>query len=156
MGVEENKALVRRFYEEVWNHGHLAVTSLVFADDYVRHDLRPTQALPGPAGQAKIAGDFRAAFPDLRMRIDLLIGEGDLVAARWTTEGTNTGPWGGRKPTGLRAQFSGVNLFRIEGGKVVELWNHRDDLGLMQQIGAEIYAGAAPGNEARDELGDEP
>jgi steroid delta-isomerase-like uncharacterized protein len=147
VGVEENKALVMRFYEEVWNRGHLAVTSLVFADDYIRHDLRPTQALPGPAGQAKIAGDFRAAFPDLTMQVDLLLAEGDLVAARWTTEGTNTGPWGGRTPTGQRAHFSGVNIFRFEDGKVVELWNHRDDLGLMQQIGAGIYAGAVPAED---------
>jgi steroid delta-isomerase-like uncharacterized protein len=144
VGLEENKSLVRRFYEEVWNQGHLAVTSLVFAEDYVRHDLRPTQALPGPAGQAKIAADFRAAFPDLEMQVDLILAEGDLVAARWTTEGTNTGPWGGRRPTGQRARFSGVNVFRFRDGKVVELWNHRDDLGLMQQVGAEIYAGAAP------------
>jgi predicted ester cyclase len=78
------------------------------------------------------------------MELDLILAEGDLVAARWTTEGKNTGPWAGRPPTGKRARFSGVNIFRIEGGKVVELWNHRDDLGLMQQLGTEIYAGAAP------------
>jgi len=147
MGVEANKALVRRFYEEVWNRGNLDVTSEVFASDYVRHDLRPTEALPGPAGQAKVAADFRSAFPDLRMELDLILAGGDLVAARWTTAGTNTGPWGGRPPTGKRAKFSGVNIFRIRDGKIVELRNHRDDLGLMQQIGAEIYAGATPTND---------
>jgi steroid delta-isomerase-like uncharacterized protein len=144
VGVEENKALVLRFYEEVWNKGNVEVTSEIFAQDYVRHDLRPSQALPGPAGQAKVAADFRAAFPDLRMEVELILGEGDLVAARWTTEGTNSGPWGGRPPTGKRAQFSGVNIFRFHDGKVGELWNHRDDLGLMQQLGVEIYAGAVP------------
>lgn len=147
MGVEENKALVRRFYEEVWGAGNVLVTAEVFAEDYVRHDLRPGQALPGPAGQAKIAADFRAAFPDLRMQLDLMLGEGDLVAARWTTEGTNTGPWAGRPPTGRRARFLGVNIFRFRDGKVVELWNHRDDLGLMQQLGTEIYAGTAPAED---------
>jgi steroid delta-isomerase-like uncharacterized protein len=115
--VEENKALVTRFYEEVWNRGNVDVTSEVFAADYVRNDLRPSQALPGPAGQAKVAADFRSAFPDLRMELDLIIGEGDLVAARWTTEGTNTRPWGGRPPTGKRARFSGVNIFRIRDGR---------------------------------------
>lgn len=144
MGVEENKALVRRFYQEVWNRGNVDVTSEVFAEEYVRHDLRPTEALPGPAGQAKIAADFRAAFPDLRMELDLILGDGDLVAARWTAEGTNTGPWGGRPATGKPARFSGVNIFWFRDGKVIELWNHRDDLGLMQQLGAEIYAGVAP------------
>jgi hypothetical protein len=57
---EENKTLARRFYEEVWNLGNSEFAYEVFADEYVRHDLRPTQALPGPAGQKKIADDFRA------------------------------------------------------------------------------------------------
>ena len=149
MGVEENEALVRRFYDEVWNRGNVGVAEEVFAEDYVRHDLRPTAAEPGPAGQARIATDFRTAFPDLRMELDLVLGEGDLVAARWTAEGTNTGPWAGRPPSGKHARFSGVNIFRFQDGKVAELWNHRDDLGLMQQLGAEIYAGAAPTDEAR-------
>jgi steroid delta-isomerase-like uncharacterized protein len=144
MSLEEGKALVERFYDQVWNVGNVDVAAEVFAEDYVRHDLRPTEALPGPSGQAKIAADFRAAFPDLHMELDIVLAEGDLVAARWTTEGTNTGPWAGRPATGKRARFSGVNIFRIEGGKVAELWNHRDDLGLMQQMSAEIYAGAAP------------
>ena len=144
MSLEENKALVRRFYEEVWNRGNVAVATEVFADDYVRHDLRPTAAEPGGAGQAKIAGDFRRAFPDLAFRVDLLMAEGDLVAARWTAEGTHRGPWGALEPSGKRARFSGVNFFRIRDGKVAEIWNHRDDLGLMQQVGAPIYAGAAP------------
>lgn len=144
MSVEGNRAIVQRFYDEVWNEGNVDVASEVFAEDYVRHDLRPTQALPGPGGQAKIAADFRAAFPDLRMELDLILGEGDLVAARWTTEGTNTGAWARRPATGKRAKFSGVNIFRFRNGKVVELWNHRDDLDLMQQIGAEIFAGASP------------
>jgi len=150
MSVEDNRSLVRRFYDEVWNRGNVEVANEVFAPDYVRHDLRPTEALPGGAGQAKIAADFRAAFPDLRMEVDLLLAEEDLVAARWTTEGTNTGAWGGRPPTGNHAILSGVNIFRIREGKVVELWNHRDDLGLAQQLGAEIYAGAAPPDEPPD------
>ena len=65
MGVAENKALIPRFYEEVWDRGNFEFARDVFADDYVRHDLRPTHALPGAAGMAKIAADFRRAFPDL-------------------------------------------------------------------------------------------
>ena len=143
MGVDDNKALVRRFYAEVWDRGNTAVASDVFAMDYVRHDLRPSQALPGPAGQAKIAEDFRRAFPDLRWEVDLVLGEGDFVAARWTATGTHTGPWGSLEPTGKQATFSGVNIFRFANGKVVELWNHRDDLGLMTQVGAPVFAGSA-------------
>ena len=153
MSVEQNRSLVRRFYDQVWNRGNVDVANEVFAEDYVRHDLRPTQALPGGAGQAKIAADFRAAFPDLRMVVDLILAEDDLVAARWTTEGTHSGAWGGRPPTGKHATFSGVNIFRIRDGKVVELWNHRDDLGLAQQLGAEIFAGAAPTGETPNPRG---
>jgi steroid delta-isomerase-like uncharacterized protein len=142
-----NKKLIRRFYEEVWGKGNLAVTKEVFSIDYVRHDLRPTTALPGPEGQSKIAEDFRRAFPDLTIHVDLLVGEDDLVAARWTMEGTNLASWGGKEPTGKHAKFSGVNFFRFSKGKVIEIWNHRDDLGLMQQVGTSIYAGAVPSGD---------
>jgi predicted ester cyclase len=110
---EANKRLVRRFYEEVWARGNVEFAEQVFADDYVRHDLRPTQAAPGPLGHAQIARAFREAFPDLQWRIDLLLAEGDLVAARWTASGTHNGPWAGVAPTLRRAEFSGVNIFRF-------------------------------------------
>ena len=142
MNTEANKALVRRFYDEVWNKGNLDAADEIFAADYVRHDLRPGQGLPGAAGQKKIAAEFRAAFPDVRNTVDLMVAEGDYVAARWTTTGTHTGPWGEVPPTGKPMRFSGVNIFRIVNGRVVELWNHRDDLGLMQQVGAPIHAGS--------------
>ena len=147
MNVDANKRLVERFYDEVWARGNVAFAEEVFADDYIRHDLRPSRAAPGAAGQASIAEQFRCAFPDLQWRIDLLLGERDLVAARWTASGTHTGSWGELVPTGKPAEFSGVNIFRFgDDGKVAEIWNHRDDLGLMEQLGAAVYAGA-PGQK---------
>jgi steroid delta-isomerase-like uncharacterized protein len=143
MDAEAHKRLIERFYEEVWARGNVAFAQHVFADDYVRHDLRPTQAAAGAAGQAQIAEQFRRAFPDLQWRVDLVLAEDDLVAARWTASGTHTGSWGEVEPTGRQAEFSGVNIFRFNSeGKVAEIWNHRDDLGLMQQLGVAIYAGA--------------
>jgi steroid delta-isomerase-like uncharacterized protein len=141
MSAEEHKAIIRRFYEEVWNRGNLDVADEIFTDDYVRHDLRPGTAPPGPAGQKAVAGLFRAAFPDVHLAVELLVAEGELVAARWTMEGTHAGAWGGVAPTGRRVRFAGVNLFRFADGQVVELWNHRDDRGLMEQLGAPVYAG---------------
>src|SRR5919109_1405691 len=94
MTEAENKALIAKFYEEVWAKGHLAVADEVFAPDYVRHDLRPTDALPGPEGQKKIAADFRSAFPDLQFEVELLLADGDYVAGRWTGSGTHLGSWG--------------------------------------------------------------
>lgn len=143
VGPGANKRLVKRFYEEVWARGNVEFAKQVFADDYVRHDLRSTQAAPGPLGQAQIARAFREAFPDLQWRIDLLVAEGDLVAARWTASGTHTGAWAGIAPTGQRAEFCGVNIFRFgPAGKVIEIWNHRDDLGLNKQLGVAVHAGA--------------
>jgi steroid delta-isomerase-like uncharacterized protein len=144
MSLDENKALVRRFYEEVWNKGNLDVAEEVFASDYVRHDLRPTTAAPGPEGQKQIAAVFRAAFPDLRFDVEMVLGDGEYVAARWTASGTHTGSWGDVEPTGQFVTFSGVNIFRFEQGLVAEIWNHRDDLGLREQLGAAVFAGAPP------------
>jgi steroid delta-isomerase-like uncharacterized protein len=142
MSTEPNKTLIRRFYEEVWGKGNVDVADEVFAAGYIRHDLRPGNPLPGPAGQKQIAADFRAAFPDLHFTLELLVAEADMVVGRWTAIGTNTGLWGNIPPTGKIAKFSAVNIFRIANGKVVEIWNHRDDLGLMQQLGAPIFAGS--------------
>jgi steroid delta-isomerase-like uncharacterized protein len=144
VSTDENKTLARRFYEEVWNLGNSEFAYEVFAEEYVRHDLRPTQALSGPAGQKKIADDFRAAFPDLEVTVDLIVGEEDFVVGRWTASGTHRGRWGALEPTGRHVTFSAVNVFRFEHGKVAEIWNYRDDLGLMQQLGAPVYAGARP------------
>ena len=100
--------------------------------------------MPGPAGQKQIADDFRAAFPDLRVEIDLLVAEGDFVVGRWTARGTHTGRWADVEPTGRRITYSAANFWRFENGKAVEIWNHRDDLGLMEQLGVEVHAGAQP------------
>jgi steroid delta-isomerase-like uncharacterized protein len=144
MTLEANKELVRRFYEEVWNLGNLDVADEVFAPEYLRHDSRPSEPEPGPAGQKRIAADFRTAFPDLSFEVDLVLAEGELVAGRWTASGTQLGSWADVEATGRRMGFSGLNVFRFSDGKVVEIWNHRDDLGLIEQLGAPVYAGAAP------------
>jgi steroid delta-isomerase-like uncharacterized protein len=144
MAAADNKELVRTFYDEVWHKGNVDVADDVFARDYVRHDLRATHAAAGPEGQKQIARAFRAAFPDLQFEVQIVIAEGDYVAARWTARGTHSGAWGDTEPTGRSVTFSGVNIFRFESGRVAEIWNHRDDLGLQEQIGAAVFAGAPP------------
>jgi steroid delta-isomerase-like uncharacterized protein len=145
MDPHANKELVIRFYEEVWASGNTDFAREVFAENYIRHDLRPTQAEPGAGGQAKIAAHFREAFPDLRWNVDLVLAEDDLVAARWTASGTQTGQWAGAAPSGKSVEFSGVNIFRFgDDGKVIEIWNHRDDLGLLEQLGVPVFPGAPP------------
>jgi steroid delta-isomerase-like uncharacterized protein len=143
MSAETNKELIRRFYEEVWARGNLDVADELFADDYVRHDFRGGEPESGAEGQKQIAAAFRAAFPDLTWDVDFILADGDFVAGRWTATGTHQASWAGVEPTGRSMRFSGINVFRFADGKVVEIWNHRDDLGLMQQLGAPVYAGAA-------------
>jgi SnoaL-like polyketide cyclase len=106
MGTEDNKALTRRFYEEVWGKGNTDFAFEVFADDYVRHDFRAAEPSPGPSGQKKIADDFRAAFPDLMVKVDLIIGEGEFVVGRWTATGTHLRSW--------------VTLSRLGGGSAFQ------------------------------------
>jgi steroid delta-isomerase-like uncharacterized protein len=145
---EANKRLVLRLYEELWNRGNYDAADELVAADYVRHDLRPGDAPPGPAGQKAVAERFRAAFPDVHLDIEAIIAEGDLVVARWTMSGTHRGSWGAVEPTGRSVRFSGVNFFRIAEGRIAEIWNLRDDLGLREQLGAEVYAGY-PGDAER-------
>jgi len=146
MTMEANKGLVLRFYEELWNRGNLAAAEELVAQDYVRHDLRPGAAPPGPAGQQAIAQRFRAAFPDLRLEVEAIVAEGDLVVARWTISGTHSGPWAEVSATDRAVRFAGVNFFRIAQRKIAEIWNVRDDLGLREQIGAPVYAGFSEGS----------
>ena len=88
-----------------------------------------------------MAAGFRAAFPDVRLEIEALVAEDDVVVARWTMSGTHTGVWGDVAATGRKVRFTGVNFFRIADGKIAEMWNVRDDLGLREQLGAAVYAG---------------
>ena len=125
---ERNKALVRRFYDEVWQKGNLDFADEVFTDTYVRHDPRGGNPPTGARGQKLIAQSFRRDCPDCQFIVDFMLAEGDKVAARWTIRGTH-------KPTGNKLDFVGVNIFRFAGGKVVEIWNHRDDLAFGQQTG---------------------
>jgi steroid delta-isomerase-like uncharacterized protein len=143
LSEDARKALVRRFYEEVWGRGNLDVANELFADEYERHDFRSGDPTRGAEGQKEIARAFRVAFPDLSWEIDFSLADGDFVVGRWTASGTHLGSWAGVEPTGKQMRFSGINVFRFSDGKVVEIWNHRDDLGLMQQLGAPVYAGAA-------------
>jgi predicted ester cyclase len=133
MSVEENKAIFRRFIEEVWNKGNLAVADELFALNAVSPSA--PQLPPGPEGVKIITTMFRSAFPDFHMRIEDLIAEGDKVVARFTESGTHTGEFMGIAPTGKRVEFTEIGILRIVAGKVIESWYETDMLGLMQRLG---------------------
>src|SRR5689334_4663137 len=106
MSLRKNKQLILQFYEEVWGEGNLAFANEVFDENYVRHDLRAGNPVAGAAGQMQIAGDFRKAFPDLEIKIDLVFGDDEYIAARWTMTGTHSATWYEVKATNKTVTFS--------------------------------------------------
>src|SRR5829696_1869299 len=124
MSAQENKYLVRREQEVLWNHtGDLDAAEELFA--------------VGQAEAAKQeAANFRQGFPDVVSTIEDLIAEGDKVVARWRSRATHQGDYMGIAPTGNRIEFTGISVYRIEEGKIAQSWNIEDQLGLMRQIGA--------------------
>ncbi|HKF35863.1 MAG TPA: ester cyclase [Ktedonobacteraceae bacterium] len=136
MSIEENKAMDRRFYEEVWNGGNLAVVDEFVAANYVDHDPQPTGAVEGVEGIKQSVTMYRTAFPDAHFTIEDQIAEGDLLVTRWRARGTHQGPLMGIPPTGKPAMVTGISITRWASGKVVEGWTNFDALGLLQQLGA--------------------
>ena len=133
---EENKALIRRYFEEIWDKGNLDLIDELFTTDFVRHGPTGTEGeVRGLEGFKALVGMYRTALPDLRVPIEDLIAEGDRVVTRWRAHGTHQGELMGNAPTGNRASVSGILINRISGGKIEEEWVDYDTLHLMQQIG---------------------
>jgi steroid delta-isomerase-like uncharacterized protein len=135
MSVEENKALSRRSFEEVWNQGDLAAIDELYDAHQVAHGLG-VEIPAGTAGLKQFVTMYRTAYPDTHFTIEDQIAEGDKVATRWTATGTHRGELFGLAPTGKRVTVTGMALSRIANGKLVETWNHFDALGQLQQLGA--------------------
>jgi len=133
MSTEENKALMRRLYEEVWNQGNMATVDVLLAADSVLHD--PAHLVRGPEGFKAYVSAFRAAFPDLHATVEDQIAEGDRAAMRFSVIATHKGEFQGIPPTGKQITLSGINIQRIVDGKIVENWVNLDALGMLQQLG---------------------
>jgi steroid delta-isomerase-like uncharacterized protein len=134
MSTEENKALVRRFYDEVHNKQNRAAVDDFIDPNIVDHATPP--GLPGGIeGARQFTGMLLTAFPDHQVTVEYMIAEGDKVVARLTVRGTHQGAFLGIPPTGRRWTFTAIDIIRIAGGKIVEHWNNYDALGLMQQLG---------------------
>ena len=136
MSIEENKALVRREYEEGVNKGNLAVLDEIFAPDYAGHLGGLPEPIRGREAFKRFITTWRTAFPDLYTTIEDMIAEGDRVVVRHTWRGTQKGEFSGISPTGRQVIFTGIDIYRIAGGKIVEEWDNNDDLGMLQQLGA--------------------
>jgi len=131
----ENKTIARRFYEEVWSKGNLAVLDELVASNFVDHNPLPGLA-PDLEGFKQVFTMFRTAFPDLHMTVEDMIAEGDMVVSRVKVRGTHKGDLMGIAPTGKQVTLEAIDITRIAGGKMVERWGIIDMLGMMQQLGA--------------------
>jgi steroid delta-isomerase-like uncharacterized protein len=145
MSAEDNKALARRYWDEGWGTGNVAMIDEIFAPDYLFHPgvgtaSRGTEAVKqGPTR-------WRTAFPDLRSTIEDIFAEGDKVIVRWTLGGTHRGniaipSVGTLPPTGKHVSWAGMDIYHFRGGKIVEGWRYWSSLQLLQQLGVVPTAG---------------
>jgi steroid delta-isomerase-like uncharacterized protein len=130
---EQNKTLVRRWFEQVWNKGRAESIDELLSERSVVHGLGTD--LQGPAGFKPFHAAYRDAFPDLALQIEHMLADDDLVAVHWSATATHGGGGLGFAATGKRVSFSGMTLIRVEGNKLIEGWNSFDQLGLLQQLG---------------------
>ena len=133
---EENRALHRRFVEEILNKKDLSVVDELVDEDFTEHSLPPPRIPPGTERPKRIIAYYFRAFPDLHATIDLLIAECDLVAGYHTVTGTHTGDFRGIPATGKSMRVEEAHISRFANGKVVEHWVQMDRMSMMQQLGA--------------------
>ena len=134
MSTEENKAIVRRMTEEFYNQGNVESAERFFATTYVHNDPASPQVRDRD-GLKQVVRAFRAGCPNLHITIDQLLAEGDTVTKRWSYHATHTADLSGLPPTGKRIAMSGLELFRLSDGMIVECWLAYDNLSLMHQLG---------------------
>lgn len=134
---EENKALIRRWFEEVWNKGRADAIDEMFDENGIAHGLSddPSKPIIGPRDFRPFHTLFREAFPNMMIVVEDTIAEGDKVAARCSVRGRHEGDFMGRAATQAPVEFTGMTIVRIENGKIVEAWNDFDFMTMHKQVG---------------------
>jgi steroid delta-isomerase-like uncharacterized protein len=132
----ENKALAGRFHREIFERGHLNAVEEICAPEFVWRAPNMPPGMPsGLEGARWFAAMVRNAFSEIRITRDDTIAEADRVVDRWTFHGTHTGEFMGVPATGRQVRVTGIDIFRIANGRLTELWQSWDQLGMMQQLG---------------------
>jgi steroid delta-isomerase-like uncharacterized protein len=132
----ENVALIRRWFEEVWNKGCMGAIDEMCRPDAIGHGQAQHKLDIGLKEFRNLAHDLRTAFPDIHITIHETLAEGDKVVARWSASMTHTGSFLGIAATSKKAEVTGTSIQRIVDGKIAEGWDNWDQLGLLVQIGA--------------------
>ena len=150
--TSDNAALIRRWFEEVWNRGREEAIDEMFAEDGVARGLGGESGgdLRGPAEYKPFFRSFRGAFPDIEVVVEDTVSEGDRVAARCSVRARHGGDTLGFAATNRPVEFSGVAIVRIRDGKIVEAWNTFDFMSMFRQLGA-LRLDAPAAEPPRDE-----
>jgi len=135
--LEANKALMRRWFEEVWNQGHPEAVTEMMSEDCVNHGLTEDADNPlrGASGFLPFHTQFRKAFPNIEVVVEDALAEVDKVAVRCSVRGKHVGDSLGFKATGAMAEFDGIAIARIKDGMFVESWNSFDFARMYRQLG---------------------
>ena len=139
--MADNKAQMRRFYDEVVNGGKLDMIDELSTPDLVDHEAFPGLEGSGREGVKQFFSMMRGAFPDLQMEVHDMIAEGDKVVARVTMTGTHQGEFMGVPPTGKKISVPTIDIVRFMDGKAAEHWGATDTGSMMEQLGAVPAAG---------------
>jgi steroid delta-isomerase-like uncharacterized protein len=135
--MADARDIIHRWFEEVWNHGREATIDELFAQDGIAYGLgEQGAAVRGPDQFKPFWRNLRSAIPDIHIRIEDTVADGDTVVVRVLLEGTHTGEGLGVRPSGNRVAVTGIVIVRVSGGQIVAGWNSWDQLGLLQQTGA--------------------
>lgn len=134
MPAEENKAAIKRAYDELWNQRNIDVVDELVTEGFVNHAAPPDRQR-GRQGLKDVVRMFESAFPDFRYEVEDVIAEGEKVAVRDVFRGTHQGNFMGIPATGKRVTMQAIHIYRFSEGKLAEHWVARDDLGMMQQLG---------------------
>jgi predicted SnoaL-like aldol condensation-catalyzing enzyme len=134
VSAEDNKALVRRFVDEVQSGGNIDLIDEICSSEFVNHSI-PPGIPPDCEGIKILTAMFRGAFPDSYFTVEDMVAEGDKVVTRKTFHGTHEGEFMGIPPSGRSVSMGLIDIVRISEGRVVEHWSEGDSLGMMQQLG---------------------
>ena len=157
MSAEQNKAIARRYYDEIMNGGNLATIDELMAPDFVFTLATHPEPYHGPQGFKELVTMLRSAFPDLHLTVEHLIAEGDHVVGHWTGAGTHTGAplvtvMGDIPPSGRAFRIDGMSWLKIVDGRIKESLANEDTVGLLTQLGVlPMPGGAAPPAVTREQ-----